>query len=134
MVEILLGLGKRECTKEAEDMGRLDMVNTNHFDCMVGHGGTNHVDCCHHHVAVLMPIQAIASNIAQSLQLLPSMDLKWSLDSASRNSSMKDCYTIWFALMQSHQIIQQFYFWHSWLPLVSETKCQRKLSFVSFGI
>jgi hypothetical protein len=42
--------------------------------------------------------------------------------------------SIWFDSIQSHQVIQQFFVWHFRIPIVAGTKCQRKLSFVLFGI
>jgi hypothetical protein len=85
--------------------------------------------------AILEPIQAIASIIAQSLWLLPSMDLEMVIGHSIKKQQHKRLVhsSIWFALMQSCQVIQQFFVWHSRLPLVSEMKCQRKLSFMSFG-
>jgi hypothetical protein len=86
--------------------------------------------------AVLKPIQAIASIIAQSLRLLPSMDLEMVIGLSIKKQQQERLLhrSIWFALMQSHRVIQQFFVWHSRLPLISEMKCRRKLSFVSFGI
>jgi hypothetical protein len=85
---------------------------------------------------VLEPIQAIASIIAQSLRLLPSMDLEMVIGLSIKKQQQGRLLhrSIWFALIQSHRVIQQFFIWHSRLPLVSEMKCRRKLSFMSFGI
>jgi hypothetical protein len=85
---------------------------------------------------VFDPAQAIANSIAQCLWLLPSMDLEMVTGLSIKKQQHKRLLhrSIWFVLMQSHQVIQQFFVWHFRLPLVSGTKCQRKLSFVSFGI
>ena len=87
--------------------------------------------------AVLEPIQAITSIIAQSLWLLPSMDLEMVIGLSIRKQQHERLLhrSIWFVLMQSCQEIKQFFIWHFRLPLlISGMKCQRKLSFVSFGI
>jgi hypothetical protein len=86
---------------------------------------------------ILEPTQAITSSIAQSLQLLPSMDLEMVIGLSIRHQQHKRLLhrSIWFVLMQSCQEIQQFFIWHFRLPLlISGMKRQRKLSFVSFGI
>jgi hypothetical protein len=85
---------------------------------------------------VLELTQAIASIITQSLRLLPSMDLEMVVGLSVKKQQQERLLhrSIWFALMQSRRVIQQFSVWHSRLPLVSEMKCRRKLSFVSFGI
>jgi hypothetical protein len=67
---------------------------TSHFDCKDCNIGPNHVDCC-------PPSCAPSSSLLKQLPALsPSLFgfsqawiWKCSLDSASRNSSKKDCYT-----------------------------------------
>jgi hypothetical protein len=86
--------------------------------------------------AVLESIQAIASIITQSLWLPPSMDLEMVIGLSIKKQQQERLLhrLIWFALMQSCRVIQQFFVWHSRIPLILEMKSQRKLSFVSFGI
>jgi hypothetical protein len=59
--------------------------------------------------AVLEPIQAIASIIPQSLQLLPSMDLEMVIGLRVKKQQQERFRSIWFALMQSCRVIQQFF-------------------------
>jgi hypothetical protein len=85
---------------------------------------------------ILEPTQAIISSITQSLWLLRSMDLEMVIGLSIRKQQHERLLhrSIWFVLMQSHQVIQQFFVSHFRLPLISGMKCQRQLSFMSFGI
>jgi hypothetical protein len=105
-VEILQGLGERECTKEVKDMAiaRLDMVVQ---VILIARIAT--LDRIMLIVAPVMcpvleePIQAIASIIAQSLWLLPSMDLEMVIGLSVKKQQQERLLhrSIWFALIQS---------------------------------
>ncbi len=69
---------------------------TNHVDCKdykVGDGGTNHVDCCPACVSSLSLLKQSPAVSPSLFSFSQAWIWKWSLDSASGNSSTKGCFT-----------------------------------------